>query len=146
MNAKQYLLQYETLKGQCDLLLAEIETMRADAEAVNQVVDGMPKAPGVADRVGNVAVKLADKWKEYEYQLMDLWQLRTEITTMISKLDSATHSRLLYDRYIKLMKWAEVANDIYMDEVYTRGALHGAALQALEKILLNTKTTYTMLH
>ena len=44
------------------------------------------------------------------------------------------------------MKWAEVANDIYMNEVYTRGALHGAALQALEKILTNTKTTYTMLH
>lgn len=135
MNAKSFLQQYDVLNTQLKQLESEINAIRTDAERMNAVMDGMPKQTGKSDRVGNVAVRLADKQLDYQMKLLDLWAKREEIVSVISKMDKPIQMRLLYDRYIRLMQWKEVANDIHAAEEYTRGRLHGMALQNLEMIL-----------
>lgn len=135
MNAKSYLLQYKIMNRRLSHLEKEIEKICADVEAVNMIGDGMPKRTGKSDKVGNVAVRLADLRTQYQNEIMALWEKRAEIYSVISQVDDDMQMQLLYDRYLLSMQWHEIAKDIHVAEEYARGRLHGIALQKVEKIL-----------
>lgn len=135
MNAKDYLSQYRNLSKQLDRIQNEIDELIASVEASAMIGDGIPKAANGSDRVANVAVKLAELRSEYQYQLAEMWEKRKEIVMVIHEVGDAVYSELLYDRYVKFMKWHIIADTMHMDESYTRGRLHEAALKKVDEIL-----------
>lgn len=137
MNAKSFLQQYEIMNSRLKHLENEIESISAEVESINSIGDGMPKPSGVSDRVGNVAARLADLRTNYQSKVIELWAKRAEIVEVISMVDDAVQMKLLYDRYIRLMQWNEIAKDICMVEEYTRGGLHSKALEKIDIILKN---------
>ena len=58
-----------------------------------------------------------------------------EVASVIDAVGDPIQSRILYDRYIANMSWYDIAEDIGYDATHTRGRLHGAALEAVRKIL-----------
>lgn len=135
MDAKTYLNEYRRLSKHLERLQNEIDEIMASVETSANIGDGMPKAGNASDRVANVAVRLADLRNDYQYQIAEMWNKRKEIVNVIYQLDDAVYSQLLYDRYIRFMRWVDIAEDLHMDESYTRGRLHGGALMKVEKII-----------
>ena len=133
MTAKSYLREYKRLLAVQKRIEREIETIEATIGGMTPG-DGTPHGSGVSDTTGALAAELADMKKAYQIAQYDAWQKRKEIVDTINALENPTHARLLYDRYILFMRWEEVAADIYADESYTRGRLHGAALIAIDEI------------
>lgn len=135
MNAKEYLSQYRNLSKQLDRVQIEIDELIASVESSALIGDGLPKATNGSDRVANVAVRLAELRSNYQYQLAEMWEKRKEIVMVIHQVGDAVYSELLYDRYIRFMKWNTIAETMHMDESYTRGRLHEAALKKVDEII-----------
>lgn len=135
MTAKDYLLQYSRITNDLKQLQSEIDTIMASAESAATIGDGTPHGSGTSDKVAQLAVRLADLRTDYERKIVELWGKRAEIVDTIRSVPDPLHSQLLYDRYVMLMRWDEVAKDIHADESYTRGRLHGTALLQVDVIL-----------
>lgn len=134
MTAKEYLNQYRRLTVAQQRLRREIEAIESQIGG-NVHGDGTPHGSGVSDLTGALAAELADAKKAYIIAETDAWRKRLEIVQTINAVKDSVHSLLLYDRYVRLMRWDEVAEDIHANESYTRGRLHGAALKAVQEIL-----------
>lgn len=134
MTAKEYLNQYRRLTVAQQRLRREIEAIESQIGG-NVHGDGTPHGSGVSDLTGALAAELADAKKAYIIAETDAWRKRLEIVQTINAVKDSVHSLLLYDRYVRLMRWDEVAEDIHSNESYTRGRLHGAALKAVQEII-----------
>ena len=132
MTAKQYLQEYKRLCATQKRIEREIEAIEATIGG-NTAGDGTPHGSGVSDKTGALAAELADIKKAYEIAKYDAWRKRKEIVDVINTLDNPMHAQLVYDRYVLFMRWAEIAEDIFANEAYTRGRLHGAALLAVDE-------------
>lgn len=133
-NAKDYLLQYRRISARVDILRAEIERLRTDAESMAINLDGMPHGTNTNDKTARLAILLADCETALTDELSDLWRVRMDIINTLGKLQDGQHQRLLHARYIEGKTWECIA--------YTMGItwrhcyrLHGYALAELEKIL-----------
>ena len=135
MRAKEYLTQYETLGAELSRITSEITALEAQIGSNNVLGDGTPHGSGVSDKTGRLASELADIMTEYSDALARAWQKRAEIVATINEVADPVQSSLLYAKYIQLKRWHEVAEQIHMNEVYTRGRLHGAALRSVDAIL-----------
>lgn len=134
MTAKEYLGQYRRLAVAQKRLRQEIEAIEAQIGG-NVQGNGTPHGSGVSDLTGTLATELADAKKAYIIAEADAWRKRLEIVQTINAVRDSVHSLLLYDRYVRLMRWDEVASDIHASEAYTRGRLHGAALKAVQEMI-----------
>lgn len=104
-------------------------------DSIKATGDGMPRGSGISDRTGALAVQLADAKARREDLIADAWAKREAIEAVINEIDNTIHARLLFDRYVALMTWQQVADDLPADETYTRGRLHGSALESAKKII-----------
>ena len=134
MRAQEYLEQYERLTESVRRIRHEIEAIEAQIGGRAQN-DGTPHGSGVSDATGTLAATLADIKNEYAIAEAQAWRKRREIVSVINDVTDSWQSRLLYARYIKFRRWWQVAREIHANESYTRGRLHDAALEAVEKIL-----------
>lgn len=134
MNAKNYLKQYKRILERLRQMKKELDTIEAQMETTGGIGDGMPRGTDISDKTGRLASMLADLKSQYEWITAESWLIRKDIEATINQVEDPLQSRLLYDRYIQGMSWRDVANEIHMDEVYTRGRLHGSALEAVRKI------------
>ena len=82
------------------------------ATKVTQENDGMPHAPGVSDKVGNMSVKLV--MKEYEiYHVIDVYvDLKYEIINQIELLPADEYD-VLYQYYVLDKTLFEIADGRY---------------------------------
>lgn len=134
MNTKNYLKQYKRILERLRQMKKELDTIEAQMETTGGIGDGTPRGSDISDKTGRLAATLADLKLQYEWITAESWKIRHDIEQTINQVEEPIQSRLLYDRYIQDMSWREVANDIHMDEVYTRGRLHGSALESVRKI------------
>lgn len=134
MNTKNYLKQYKRILERLRQMKKELDTIEAQMETTGGIGDGTPRGSDISDKTGRLASMLADLKSQYEWITAESWLIRKDIETTINQVEDPLQSRLLYDRYIQDMSWRDVANEIHMDEVYTRGRLHGSALEAVRKI------------
>lgn len=134
MRAKEYLLQYKRLTEAGRRIRLEIEAIEAQIGGRAQD-DGTPHGSGVSDITGTLAAELADIKKAYAIAEADAWRKRREIVEVINAVEDTLQGRVLYERYIRLKRWEQIARDLPANESYTRGRLHGAALNAVDRIL-----------
>jgi len=118
MNAKKYLKQYEYALYAANRARAnyELETERIDAiGSVLSGEPGMPHGTGISRKTEDKAIRLADKareWLDAEEQA----QIKLEeITDFINKIPGI-EGAVLYQRYVQLLSWREIAENLIYSE------------------------------
>ena len=134
MEAKEYLEQYRVIQARLNVLTAEIERLRAEAESVSINIDGMPKGTGNDDRTARLAVQLADLESTLMSEMSVLWANRMRIITMMGNMKNHKHQTLLHKRYIECKTWEVIAYemDISWRHCYR---LHGSALNEFGEVM-----------
>ena len=67
--------------------------------------------------------------------ILEAWEIRNNIGLVINELENPEYNRLLYDRYIAMLPWKDIATGIGKDFKYVMCRMHVKALEALEKQL-----------
>ncbi len=134
--SKLYLQTYRTLDAQLKIIEEEIARLETEAEHITAATDlvAVQSTKG-KDRIGTLAVKIADLRCKAIEQKNDAIEVRQQITEKICKLKDAKLMQILYLRYIKFKTWEEISVEIkhYLRHTHR---LHSLALQELEKILI----------
>lgn len=134
MDAKGYLEEYKLMQTRLNVLQAEIERLRAEAESVSINLDGMPKGGQTGDKTARLAVQIADMESTWKQELSWLWSRRMKIISQLGELKNHRHQTLLHKRYIENETWEAIAYEMDLSWRHTY-RLHGSALAEFEKIL-----------
>lgn len=138
MEAKEYLESYRLIQTRINVLIAEIERLRAEAESVSINLDGMPKGQSSMDKISRLVAEIADYESTLSDELSGLYIRRMRIITQLGKLKSHKHQLLLQKRYIECKSWEHIA--VEMGITYRHCLrLHGSALYEFNTILRGGK-------
>lgn len=137
MRAKEYLLQYRRALERIRQIEDHMSRLYLQAEVqANAPKPDIVRGSGKKqDRTGDIAVKIAEASARLDLAKADSLRMLEDIASVIDAVGDPIQSRILYDRYIANMSWYDIAEDIGYDATHTRGRLHGAALEAVRKIL-----------
>lgn len=89
-----------------------LESLRAAACPGVAVLTGMPHAPGVKDKVGDLAAEIADMDARIEYLEAEIKQDEREILEYIRAIDDDQLRLIFRLRFIRCLTWGEVASVI----------------------------------
>ena len=134
MEAKEYLDSYRLIQTRINVLMAEVERIRAEAESVSIDLDGMPKGTADNNKMSRLVAEMADLEATLTDEMSGLYVSRMRIITQLGMLKSHKHQLLLQKRYIECKSWEHIAveMDITWRHCYR---LHGSALAEFEKIM-----------
>lgn len=135
MRAKDYLKQYEEAVRRVNILQREYDEEMDLIDNIRSSLggDGMPRSGEISKKVENQAVKLAEKAEElYDAQLEAL-RLQNRIFKTVMMIPGEAGS-VLYERYIQLHKWDEIADSVGYSVRQTHN-LHRQGLEAIDEIL-----------
>ena len=96
---REMALSQETLKSLCDA-----------ASPGAQVLTGMPHAPGVTDKTGDLAAEIADMESEIEGMEKALAAEEPEIEAFIREIRNSRTRMIFRLRLLRGMTWKEVAS------------------------------------
>lgn len=133
MNAKDYLLEIKMNRRKINILQAEVERLRTDAESVSISLDGMPKGSGKSSKWENIVIQLAECEEQLVEQLANLWSKQMHAIELIGRL-KPKHQMILTEYYISDKTWERIAYEqgITWRSVYR---LSDRALREFEKVL-----------
>lgn len=136
MEAKEYLESYRLIQTRINVLMSEIERLRAEAESVSIDLDGMPRGTATDDKMSRLVAEMADLEATMTDELSGLYIQRMRIITLLGKLKSHKHQLLLQKRYIECKSWELIAveMDITWRHCYR---LHGSALSEFKEVMDN---------
>jgi len=92
-----------------------LETLGALEAAVHpgaQRLTGMPHAVGVNDRIGDLAVEIADLRRQIVMLQLELDRERTKLNQFISSIDNDLTRTVFRLRFLRCLTWKEVATVI----------------------------------
>ena len=148
MRADEYLEQVKNADSMIEAKMAEERELWALATSVTQANDGMPHAPGVSDKVGNIMVKILEAQERTNAQIDRYIDIREDVIRHIEMLPPKQRSVLhwLYVRKREHRKknqswyytWREVAENLGCTEqnIYN---IRKKAVKNLQKILDSEK-------
>ena len=134
MTAKEYLQQYgeavriaERLKSEYDQELLKIDAVRSPLGG-----DGTPHSKGISRATEDKAIRLADKALELKDAELEAIQIRQDVFNLIRKIPGEKGD-VLYERYINLKSWSEVAAAVGYSERHVYN-LHREGLADVDRI------------
>ncbi len=86
-----------------------LASFRAAACPGAQVLTGMPHAPGVSDKVGDLAVEIADIENRINVLQSEIAQQEVEINLFISTIENDQTRMIFRLRFLRCLTWGEVA-------------------------------------
>lgn len=105
----QELSQYFKLQEQLARDEEILESLRATACPGAQVLTGMPHAPGVRDKVGDLAVEIADMESQVERLQERVAQAEIRVSDFISTIENDQTRMVFRLRFLRCLTWGEVA-------------------------------------
>lgn len=136
MEAKEYLETYRLIQTRINVLMSEIERLRAEAESVSINLDGMPRGTATDDKMSRIVAEMADLEATFMNELSGLYTKRLRIITLLGKLKSHKHQLLLQKRYIECKSWEHIAVEMDISWRYCY-MLHGSALAEFQEVMNN---------
>ncbi len=127
---KKYLSQYSKIDRLIDSKLLECEKWRARAEKMSPSYSALPKANSGENSLELAVEHIVELEKEIDKEVDKLVELRRSIQQAIYAIEDDHLKELLEYRYIKGMKWEEVAVKMNYDYRWVL-RLHGKALSQL---------------
>ena len=133
MTAKEFLQQYAEADSIAKRLKSEyeIEEMMIDSIRSPLSGDGTPRGGGISRTTEDKAVELADQlrvWKDAEIEAL---RIRQRVFNTIRDIPGV-EGQVLYERYILLKTWIEVAIEIHYS-LEGAFAVHRRALDIVEE-------------
>ncbi len=87
-----------------------LESLRAAAEPGAQVITGMPHAPGVSDRVGDLAIEIADMEAKIAYLRGEAETAGAQVEAFIATITDDQTRMVFRLRFLRCLMWKEVAS------------------------------------
>ena len=148
MNAYDYLLQVKNADSMIEAKMAEERELWALATSVTQANDGMPHAPGVSDKIGNIVPKILEARERTNEQIDRYIAIREDVIQHIEMLPPKQRS-VLHWLYVKKREhrkknqswyytWREVAENLGCTEQNISN-IRKMAVKNLQKILDSEK-------
>ncbi len=124
---KEYLRSYRKALRREERILDEIQELRMNKMFPSAVNDGMPRGSERSD-LSNYIAKLDEMIEELKNERLERAKLRQRIERDIRALDNEEEQEVLRLRYIKGLKWEEVAVEMRYSWKQTH-RIHSSALQ-----------------
>ena len=134
MEAKEYLESYRLIQTRINVLMSNIERLRAEAESVSISLDGLPRGTATSDKMSRIVAEMADLESTLMDEMSGLFIRRQRIITQLGMLKSHKHQLLLQKRYIECKSWEHIAVEMDISWRYCY-MLHGSALAEFDHIL-----------
>ena len=87
-----------------------LDSLRMKAHPGAQVLTGMPHSPGVTDKVGDLAVEIADMSDLVEFLQYEVEKSESRIIEFISSVQDDQVRLILRLRFMRGLSWKEVAD------------------------------------
>ena len=134
MEARNYLESYKQIQTRINVLQAEINRLRTEAESVSINLDGMPKGTANDDKLSRIVADMADLKSTLITEMSGLYTKRIRIITLLGMLKNHSHQTILHKRYIECKTWETIAYEMDISWRYCY-MLHGSALAEFQHLL-----------
>ena len=135
MTAKEYLQQIYLLDQTVNINLDELQRLRDLSVKANATISDMPgSATRNTQKMESAIVKMVDLEMKIDGEIDKLVDLKTKIRGEISEMPDVRYRFLLQARYINLMSWDTIANDMALCKRQVL-RLHSEALQEFDKVV-----------
>lgn len=134
MTAKEYLETYRIMQTRINVLMAEIERLRTEAESVSINLDGLPKGSAYDDKTARLVAQMADCESTLQAEMGTLWIRRMKIIDELGQLKNHKHQRILHLRYIECKSWEHIAVEMGITWRHCY-RLHGSALNEFDTMM-----------
>ena len=137
MTAKEYLQQYAEAVRAVRRLQFEYQEELYLIDNVRSTLggDGTPRSNAISKSVEEKAIRLADKALELKQAELDAIRIRQEVFDAISEIPEEKGD-VLYERYINLKSWSEVAKAVG----YSKSRTHDIHNEALQLVKVRTQS------
>lgn len=98
-----------TLRERLSRAKEMLASLQAAACPGAQVLTGMPHAPGVSDKVGDLAVEIADLEGRIQILMNELSMEERKINLFISNIENDQTRMIFRLRFLRCLTWGEVA-------------------------------------
>lgn len=105
----QDLNRYLALCKQLDKARESLLDLQEAAVPGAQVLTGMPHTPGVKDKVGNLAIEIADTKDAIEEMEAEVQALGEEVNIFIKTIPYVELRTIFRLRFIRMLTWEDVA-------------------------------------
>lgn len=86
-----------------------LDSLQAAACPGAQTLTGMPHAPGVRDKVGDLAIEIADMEERIRYLCEEISREEESVNNFISGIQNDQTRMVFRLRFLRCLTWAEVA-------------------------------------
>ena len=136
MTAKEFLQQYGEAVRIAERIKTEYDQEQDLIDSVRSALggDGVPHGGGISKATENKAIKLADKALELKDAELEAIRIRQKVFDVIRTVPGEK-GNVLYERYINLKSWDEVADSVGYSKRHARN-LHDEAIDIVQHFLL----------
>lgn len=127
-----YLEQYLILCKEIKVLEELIKETEAEAVATNSLASSVSSGSKSTDKVGNAAAKLVDHLNDLAAKKALRTEARIQITRTIYSLEDGTLRVVLIQRYLRGLKWNQIAEFMGYDDERNIYRLHAKALDEIK--------------
>lgn len=125
------LSQLYHLNREIEMDKRRLEELEAAATACNQALTGMPHAPGITDKLGNIVPAIVDLRGIIEAKCQQCLYERSRLERYIASIDDSLIRQVFTYRFINGLPWAQVAACI--GDGYTADSVRQIAHRYTEK-------------
>lgn len=129
-SKKQELKSYQKHKRREAEILEEIQRLRMDKMFPSLAADGMPRGSSQSD-LSNYAALIDEQIELLKEERLERAKAYTRIESAIRRMTDDDEQKVLRLRYIKNMKWEEIALEMNFSYKWTH-IIHGRALRNFE--------------
>ena len=108
MNAKEYLEEYKTLKGNAEEMQQTYDYLISKAEYRNSVIDGMPRSQSHENTQENILVQASVTKDKLDDLNLRAEKAKKDITSSILSLTNPRTIRIIMMADIDLLSWEEI--------------------------------------
>jgi len=135
LSAKDYLSQAYRIDQRINSKIEQVQSLRDLAEKASATLSDVPPSKGSRNvhRMEDVIAKMMDMESEISADMKRLLNLKHEIVTVISCVESPELQTLLELRYLCFKTWEQIAVALHFDLRWVH-RLHNRALNEVELI------------
>lgn len=97
------------LQNEIESLLDHLQRLRESAGIKSPRLDGMPRQPGVSDRVGDLVPQIIDEEQEVVSRIRSLYDEKQKVQRWIFNIPDSRLRILISSRYLDGLSWRETA-------------------------------------
>lgn len=131
MTAKEYLLQARYLDNRIASKREQIQNLNDLATKCTSIWSDMPRSQNTGrSRMADCVIQIIDLENEISADMLQLINLKREITETINKVENDEYKTILEKRYLCWLTWEQIAVDLNYSVMHIH-RMHGEALKAV---------------